>query len=322
MDENSPTPKPKTITPEWERETLEKLIFASVREQRAARRWKIFFRFLWLGLLLLLIALLLRDVAARATLALPHTALIEVRGVIAADADANARAVVQSLRHAFEEPSAKGVLLLINSPGGSPVQAGIIADEIHRLSELHDKPIHAVVEEVSASASYYVAAAADYIHVDKASLVGSIGVMMDGFGFTGLMDKVGVERRLLTSGENKGFMDPFSPPKEEQVRHTQQMLNDIHQQFIAVVRQGRGDRLKETPETFSGLIWSGERAVAKGLADGLGSVDFVARELIGAEHIIDYTQRENVMQQLARRFGAGVGESALLMLRDWGWVLR
>jgi len=324
MEDSTPAsnPKPDTaLTPEWERQTLERLVFATLREQRTARRWKIFFRFLGLGVLLVLIALLWRD-AARATLTVPHTALIEVRGVIASDAETNAQAVVQSLRQAFEEPSAKGVLLLINSPGGSPVQAGIIADEIQRLSELHDKPIHAVVEEVGASAAYYIAAAADYIHVDKASLVGSIGVKMDSFGFTELMNKVGVERRLLTSGEHKGFMDPFSPPKEAQVLHTQQLLNDIHQQFIAVVRKGRGDRLKETTETFSGLIWSGERAVAKGLADGLGSVDFVARELIGAEHIVDYTQRENVAQQLARRFGSGVGEGAMLLLRDWGWVLR
>lgn len=324
MDDSNPAPNPKpdtALTPEWERQTLERLVFATLREQRTARRWKIFFRFLALGVFLLLIALLWRD-AARATLTVPHTALIEVRGVIASDSETNAHAVVQSLRQAFEEPSAKGVLLLINSPGGSPVQAGIIADEIQRLSALHDKPIHAVVEEVGASAAYYIAAATDYIHVDKASLVGSIGVKMDSFGFTELMNKIGVERRLLTSGEHKGFMDPFSPPKEAQVLHTQQLLNDIHQQFIVVVRKGRGDRLKETTETFSGLIWSGERAVAKGLADGLGSVDFVARELIGAEHIVDYTQRENVAQQLARRFGSGVGEGALLQLREWGWVLR
>ncbi|WP_052369033.1 S49 family peptidase [Serpentinimonas barnesii] len=321
MDEPTPAPSAK-ITPDWERETLEKLVFATLREQRAARRWKIFFRLLMLAAVLLVIAMLMRDVATRATLTVPHTALIEVRGVIASDADANARAVVDSLRAAFEEPTAKGVLLLINSPGGSPVQAGIIADEIHRLRGLHDKPVHAVIEEVGASAAYYVASAATAIHVDKASLVGSIGVMMDGFGFTELMQKVGVERRLLTSGENKGFMDPFSPPNEAQVRHTQAMLDDIHQQFIDVVRKGRGERLRETPETFSGLIWNGQRAVEKGLADGFGSVEHVASEVIGAAHIIDYTQRENVAQQLARRLGAGAGESALQTLKEWGWVLR
>jgi len=322
MDEATPAPSAKSTTPEWERATLEKLLMATVREQRAARRWRIFFRLLWLGVILFVAAMLMRDYAARATLTQPHTALVEVRGVIAAGTPNNAQAVIESLRAAFEEPTAKGVLLLINSPGGSPVQAGIIADEIHRLRALHDKPIHAVIEEVGASAAYYVASAATAIHVDKASLVGSIGVMMDGFGFTDLMDKVGVERRLLTAGTNKGFMDPFSPPNEAQVRHTQQMLDDIHQQFIGVVRKGRGERLRETPETFSGLIWSGQRAVDKGLADGLGSVSSVARDVIGAELIIDYTQRENVAQQLARRFGAGAGEAALQTLRGWGWTLR
>ncbi len=306
----------------WERQTLEKLVLASVAEQRAARRWKIFFRLLWIGLLAALVWLIYRDVSPSSSVSKPHTALIEVRGAIAADAEASAQTIVASLRSAFEDPGAQGVVLLINSPGGSPVQAGIIADEIHRLKALHDKPIHAVVEETCASAAYYIASAADNIYVDKASIVGSIGVMMNGFGFTGLMDKIGVERRLMTAGENKGFMDPFSPQSEAQMRHVQEMLDDIHQQFIEVVRRGRGERLVETPDTFSGLIWSGQRAVALGLADELASLEQVARDVIQAEEIIDYTQRENVAQRLVRRFGAGVGESALHTLRDWGWVLR
>jgi protease-4 len=187
---------------------------------------------------------------------------------------------------------------------------------------LHGKPIHAVVEETCASAAYYIASAADNIYVDKASLVGSIGVLMDGFGFTELMDKLGVERRLMTAGQNKGFLDPFSPQSEAQRQHAQQLLDDIHQQFIEVVKRGRGDRLPDSPEVFSGLVWTGQRAVSMGLADSLGNLDQVARDVIGAELIIDYTQRENVAQRLARRFGAGVGEGAVLQLSQWGWSAR
>lgn len=312
----------KSSPPGWEREVLERLAFAALREQRAARRWKIFFRLLWLGIIGSLVWLLLRDSSSTSTVSQPHTALVEIRGAIASDAESSASSIVASLRSAFEDPGAKGVVLLINSPGGSPVQAGLIADEIHRLKALHGKPVHAVVEETCASAAYYIASAADNIYVDKASLVGSIGVMMNGFGFTELMDKIGVERRLMIAGQNKGFLDPFSPQSEEQVRHAQQMLDDIHQQFINVVRRGRGDRLPDNPEIFSGLVWSGQRAVDLGLADDLGSLEQVARDVIQAEEIIDYTQRENVAERLARRFGAGVGESALLSLRDWGWVVR
>lgn len=308
--------------PGWEREVLEKLAFATLQEQKAARRWKIFFRLIWMGLIASFVWLLYRDVVPSAAIAQPHTALIEVRGTISSDSEASAQAIVASLRSAFEDPGAQGVVLLIDSPGGSPVQAGIIADEIHRLKALHNKPIHAVVEETCASAAYYIASATDNIYVDKASIVGSIGVMMNGFGFTELMEKIGVERRLMTAGENKGFMDPFSPQSEAQLQHAQAMLDDIHQQFIEVVRRGRGERLQESPEVFSGLIWSGQRAVSMGLADELGSLEQVARDVIQAEEIFDYTQRENVAQRLARRFGAGVGESALLTLREWGWVVR
>jgi protease-4 len=206
-------------------------------------------------------------------------------------------------------------VLLINSPGGSPVQAGIINDEIARLKKKHNKPVYAVVEESCASAAYYIAVAADQIYVDKASIVGSIGVLMDGFGFTGLMDKLGIERRLMTAGENKGFLDPFSAQTKTQRAHAQAMLDQIHQQFIGVVRKGRGDRLKETPELFSGLFWNGQRAVELGLADGLGSLDYVARDIVKAEDLVDYTQRDNVAERLVKRFGASVGEGMGRVMR-------
>jgi len=219
------------------------------------------------------------------------------------------------MKTAFEDEGAKGVVLLINSPGGSPVQAGIINDEIKRLKAKYKKPVYAVVEETCASAAYYIAAAADKIYVDKASIVGSIGVLMDGFGFTGVMEKVGVERRLLTAGENKGFLDPFSPMSDAQRAHAQTMLNQIHTQFINVVKAGRGDRLKlDTPGLFSGLFWSGEQAVEYGLADQLGNVDYVAREVIKAEEVIDYTRRDNVAEKLAKKFGAAMAETTVRLM--------
>jgi protease-4 len=208
------------------------------------------------------------------------------------------------------------VVLLINSPGGSPVQAGIINDEIRRLKALHNKPVYAVVEETCASAAYYIAVAADEIYVDKASIVGSIGVLMDGFGFTGLMDKLGVERRLMTAGENKGLLDPFSPQTEKQRAFAQSMLDQIHQQFIAVVKEGRGKRLTETPEIFSGLFWTGQQAIDLGLADKLGNIDYVAREVVKAEEIVDYTRKENVAERLVKRFGASIGDGAVKALRS------
>jgi protease-4 len=223
--------------------------------------------------------------------------------------------VISSLRSAFEDAGTQGVVLLINSPGGSPVQAGIINDEIHRLKAKYKKPVYAVVEETCASAAYYIAVAADKIYVDKASIVGSIGVLMDGFGFTGLMDKLGVERRLMTAGENKGFLDPFSPQTDTQRAFAQTMLNQIHQQFIGAVKTGRGARLKETPETFSGLFWTGQQAVEMGLADQLASLDFVAREVIKAEELVDYTRRDNVAERLVKRFGASIGEGSVRALK-------
>lgn len=308
--------------PGWERQLLERLAMAQLQEQRTARRWKIALRLLWLGFAVLVLVLLKTDFTTTQSTTRPHTAMLEISGEIAADAPSNAQAVVDSLRSAFEDPGAQAVVLLINSPGGSPVQAGIINDEIYRLKALHGKPVYAVVEETCASAAYYIASAADNIYVDKASLVGSIGVLMDGFGFTGLMNKMGIERRLLTAGENKGFMDPFSPQSEAQRKYAQSMLKEIHQQFIEVVKRGRGDRLKNSSEVFSGLVWSGQKAVEMGLADDLASLDQVAREIVQAEEIIDYTQRENVAERLAKQLGAGAGEAAMSLMGRWTPAVR
>jgi protease-4 len=300
----------------WERETLEKLAFANLHEQRAARRWKIFSRLVWLVVVVAGAWLLMHKATPSADKTTDHTAVIDIKGEIASGNEASAEFVVSAMRSAFEDQGAKAVVLLINSPGGSPVQAGIINDEILRLKAQHKKPIYAVVEETCASAAYYVAVATDEIFVDKASIVGSVGVLMDGFGFTGLMDKLGVERRLITAGENKGFLDPFSPQTEKQRQYAQGMLDQIHQQFIAVVKAGRGDRLKETPETFSGLFWTGQSAVEMGLADRLGNIDYVAREVVKAEDIVDYTRRDNVAERLVKKFGAAIGDGSVRAMRS------
>ncbi len=303
----------------WERETLERLVMAQINEQRAARRWRIGFRLFWILLVLGVMWFSFHHGKNAANTAHPasHTALIEIKGEIDADTNANAEWIIDSMRQAFEDEGAQAVVLLINSPGGSPVQAGMINDEIKRLKALHQKPVYVVVEETCASAAYYIAAASDKIFVDKASIVGSIGVLMDGFGFTGLMDKLGVERRLMTAGENKGFLDPFSNPTKAQKAHAQQLLDQIHKQFIAVVREGRGDRLKETPDIFSGLFWSGQQAIELGLADGYGTLDTVARDVVKAEDIVDYTRQDNVAERLAKRFGAAMGEAMVKTSLHW-----
>jgi protease IV len=300
-----------TAAPGWERATLEKLAFASLNEQKATRRWKTFVRLAWLVFFIALVWLALHRATPTSDASVPHTAVVEIKGEIADGADASAEFVNAALKAAFEDEGAKAVVLLINSPGGSPVQAGMMNDEILRLKAKHKKPVYAVVGETCASAAYYIAVSADKIYVDKASIVGSIGVLMDGFGFTGLMDKLGVERRLLTAGENKGFLDPFSAQSEKQRAFAQTMLNQIHQQFITVVKNGRGQRLKETPDMFSGLFWSGQQAVELGLADQLGNLDYVAREVVKTEEIIDYTRRDNVAERLAKKFGAAMGEGAM-----------
>jgi protease-4 len=296
----------------WERGVLEKLAFATLKEQRARRRWGNFFRFAMLGVVVFALWLIF-DLGGGTTEPIgTHTALIEIDGTIESGTVGAADSVIPALNRAYSDDNAVGVILRINSPGGSPVQAGIINDEIMRLrKDYPDKPLYVVVDEICASGGYYVAAAADKIFVNKASIVGSIGVLMEGFGFTGLMDKVGVERRLMTAGTNKGFMDPFSPQSATQKGYAQEMLNEVHQQFIEVVRNGRGKRLKETPETFSGLFWSGSKAVEIGLADGFGTVDTVARDELKAEDIVDYTQREGLSERLLKKFGGAVGTAAM-----------
>ena len=310
---NPSAPSHKVV---WERDTLERLAFATLAEQRASRRWRIFFRFAWLALAATLVWAGLHRVGVGSSgPSQPHTAVVAIKGEIADGADASAEWTVSALRAAFEDEGSQAIVLQINSPGGSPVQAGIINDEIRRLKAKHKKPVYAVVEESCASAAYYIAVAADEIYVDKASIVGSIGVLMDGFGFTGLMDKLGVERRLMTAGVNKGFLDPFSPQTKAQRTHAQTLLDQIHAQFIQIVREGRGKRLKETPELFTGLFWSGQQAVDLGLADGLGNLDYVAREIVKAEDIIDYTRHDNVAERIAKRFGAAIGEGAVHALQ-------
>ncbi|MBK6294821.1 MAG: S49 family peptidase [Rhodoferax sp.] len=309
-------PETPASAPGWERAALEKLAFASLHEQRLARRWRTFVRLAWLGFLIVVAWVALSRSGPSKDVSAPHTAVVEIKGEIASDTEASADLLVAALRSAFEDEGALAVVMLINSPGGSPVQAGIINDEITRLKAKHGKPVYAVVEETCASAAYYIAVAADQIFVDKASIVGSIGVLMDGFGFTGLMEKLGVERRLMTAGENKGFLDPFSPQTERQRVYAQSMLNQIHKQFIDVVKAGRGDRLKETSETFSGLFWSGQQAVQLGLADQFGSLDYVAREVVKAEDLIDYTRRDNVAERLVKRFGAALGEGSVRAIRS------
>lgn len=313
----APTPAPAAAAaPASYEPALERIARELLRQQRSDRRWRVFFRLAWLGLAVAVAWSLFAHRVAPSAPSTPHTALVEVRGEIALESDANAEAIISGLKSAFEDAGAMAVVLRINSPGGSPVQSGIVNDEIKRLKAKHKKKVYAVVEEICASGAYYIAAAADEIYVDKASVVGSIGVLMDGFGFTGTMEKLGVERRLLTAGENKAMLDPFSPVNEKHVGYAKAMLDQIHRQFIAVVKEGRGQRLKETPETFTGLFWNGEEAVKLGLADGLGNLDYVAREIVKAEEVIDYTPRDNVAERLAKRFGASIGEGAVKALRS------
>ncbi|SEO15607.1 protease-4 [Duganella sp. CF517] len=312
-----PTPAPP-VTPSvpaanWEREVLEKLVFATLKEQKSSRRWGIFFKFA--TLLVIVVALStyfdFSWTGSEETLG-RHTALIEIEGAIESEGSGAASVVIPALNKAFSDSGSVAVVMHINSPGGSPVQAGMIVDEMNRLRKGYPgKPLYVVVDEICASGCYYIAAGADRIYVNKASIVGSIGVLMDGFGFTGFMDKVGVERRLLTAGENKGFMDPFTPLTDKHKQYAQAMLDEIHQQFIQVVRNGRGKRLKESPEMFSGLFWTGAKSIDMGLADALGTVDSVARDVIRAEDIVDYTQHEGLPERVLKKFGAAMGAGAM-----------
>jgi len=292
----------------WERDIVEKLAFAAIREQRRARRWGIFFKLLGFSYVIALLVLWWpSDIDTGLNVGKKHTALVELKGIIAPDSEASADNVITGLRNAFKDKKTKGVILRINSPGGSPVQSGYINDEIRRLKEKYpDIPVYAVVTDLCASGGYYAAVAADKIFVDKSSIVGSIGVLMSGFGFVDTLEKLGVERRLMTAGEHKGILDPFSPESEFDRRHVQELLDTLHAQFIDVVRKGRGERLKGSDEIFSGLFWSGEESIALGLADELGSSSYVAREVIGAEEIVDFTPEEDLAERLAKRLGAGV----------------
>lgn len=308
--------------PTWEREALERIAMAAIVEQRTARRWRIGFRFLWLIVFIALVVFAIVDFSGDGKLSNSrHTALVTIDGEIAAGTNANADDINAALDSAFEDAGTVGVILRINSPGGSPVQAGIVYDEIRRLrAKYPKKPLYVVVSDMCASGGYYIAAAADRIYVNQASIVGSIGVLMDGFGFTALMDKLGVERRLHTSGENKGFFDPFSPETPKMDAHAQEMLDEIHAQFIKAVKDGRGKRLHESPDLFSGLFWTGAKSLELGLADGFGTTDTVARDVLKAPDLVDYTVKESLSNRVARKFGAAIGGGAVKSALSQGGV--
>lgn len=305
-------------TPGWERDALRTIALAAIREQRATRRWRIFFRLVWLVIFLALVAAAYLFLSTdKTTGGERHTALIAVHGTISAKSEASSENIDAALEAAFADPKTAGVVLQINSPGGSPVEAGIVYRNIRRLRQAHPKvPLYAVIGDVGASGAYYIAAAADRIYVDPASIVGSIGVIMENFGFTGLMAKAGVERRVQTAGENKAIGDPFSPENAVQKQHIQQMLDQIHQQFIKAVKDGRGTRLHETPDMFSGLFWTGEQSVQLGLADDLGDTDAVARDVIKEKDVVDFSIKESLGDRVARRFGTSIGSSAFGAVLD------
>ncbi|MCF4979358.1 S49 family peptidase [Pseudomonas gessardii] len=306
---------------------LEKTLLAGVQEQRRARRWGIFFKLLTFTYLIGMLVLFspLVDMEKSAVRSANYTALIEVRGVIADKESASADNIVSSLRTAFEDPKVKGVVLRINSPGGSPVQSGYVYDEIRRLRALYPQTkVYAVISDLGASGAYYIASAADQIYADKASLVGSIGVTAAGYGFVGAMEKLGVERRTYTSGEHKSFLDPFQPQKADETQFWQGVLDTTHRQFIASVKQRRGERLKdkEHPELFSGLIWSGEQALPLGLIDGLGSASSVARDVVGEKELVDFTVQESPFDRFSKKLGASVAEKLALYMGFQGPALR
>lgn len=308
-------------TPGWERRLIEQVVNSSLIENRRARRWKIFFQFVAIVYVLLIFAIMLPDqIDELWNIANPHTSLVEVEGVITADSKATADNIVKGLRSAFEDSQTKGIILRINSPGGSPVQAGYVYDEIVRLrGKYKNIPLYAVIVDVGASAAYYIAAAADAIYADKASLVGSIGVLMNGFGFVKTLDNFGAERRLLTAGERKGILDPFSPMNERDKEFAKNLLERMHQQFINAVKNGRKGKLKEDPNLFSGLFWNGEEAKDLGLIDGLGSSGYVAREIIGADKIVDHTHKEDWLEKFSEQMGSKMVHALLSMNMPKFW---
>lgn len=298
--------------PRWERDIIEKLALAGITEQRRARRWGIFFKLLILLYLIGIFGMTMYPKIFQniGTDSSGHTAIVNVTGVIAEDKEASAASIIESLRNAVKDPNTKGIILHSNSPGGSPVQSSYVYEEIRNIKKQHPKlPVYAVISDMCASGCYYIASATDKIFVNPSSLVGSIGVLMDGFGFVNTMEKVGVERRLLTAGAHKAMLDPFSPPKEEETRYMQGLLNQVHQQFISAVKAGRGDRLKETADMFSGLVWTGEEGVKLGIADGFGNDDTIAKEFIKAEKMVDFTRQERLVDRIAGRLGASFGQA-------------
>src|SRR5438105_13350283 len=309
---------------QWERELVTKLATAAVREQRRARLWGIFFKLLTFAYITVVLLLAVDwKGGADVVRGKKHTAMVELDGIIGPGTDASADKVTSALQAAFKDKNTQGVVLRINSPGGSPVQSQTIYDEMRRLRKKYpDIPLYAVVEDICASGGYFVAAGADRIYVSPSSIVGSIGVLMNGFGFTGTMEKLGVDRRLITAGEHKGMLDPFSPVDPKEVEYAKTLIKDVHQQFINVVKEGRGKRLKETPDMFSGLIWTGAKSVELGLADGFGSLDSVARDVIKAEDIVDYTMKEGFAEKVAKRFGASVASSLWEYALRAAWVPR
>jgi protease-4 len=306
----------------WERQLVEKLVLGNVAEQRRGRRWRLFFKGLLFVYLFALLALWAIEHLPGTTLhAGGHAAVVGVEGLISSETDASAENVVEALRNAFKDTGTKGVILRINSPGGSPVQSAIINDEIRRLRDKHKKvPVYAVIEDLGASGGYYVAVAADKIYVNRSSVLGSIGVLMNGFGFVQTLEKLGIERRLMTAGEHKGIFDPFSPVGEFDRDHLKRVLDELHQNFITAVKAGRGNRLKDDPQVFSGLFWTGEESLELGLADGFGDVGYVARTVIGVETTVDFTEKEDVWERLASRVGTGATE-AIGRLVGWSGSL-
>jgi len=296
----------------WEREIIEKVALAAVTEQTRARRWGIFFKSLLFVYLFAVFGMAVYP-KMKQNLGVDskyHTAVIDVVGAIAEDKDANAADIIESLRDAVKDKQTKGIILHSNSPGGSPVQSAYVYAEIRNIKKEHpDLPVYAVVSDICASGCYYIASASDKIFVNQSSLIGSIGVLMDGFGFVDIMQKLGVERRLLTAGAHKAMLDPFSPPKTDETKYMQGLLDQVHQQFIDAVKTGRGDRLKETPEMFSGLVWTGEAGVKLGVADGFGNDDYVAKEIIGAEKLVDFTQQGSMFEKMAGKLGASFGQA-------------
>jgi protease-4 len=307
--------------PQWERAVLERVALKAIEEQRRLRQWNALFRLLWFALAFIVIGAALgwfgqADGDSRTSIG-KHTAVVDVEGVISSEDKASAERLIKGLNRAFKDGNTAGVVLRVNSPGGSPVQAGHVNDEIRRLRAKYPSiPLHAVVEDMAASGGYYIAVAAEKIYVDKASIVGSIGVISGGFGFVGALDKLGLERRVYKSGDNKNFLDAFQPEKPEEREHMQKLLQEVHEQFVKVVRDGRGKRLKETPEMFQGFFWSGEKSIELGLADALGSTEYVAREVFNADKLVNFTVEENPFEALSKRLGATLGATFVRAATD------